>query len=44
MRYAKKIGARYWIRPGGLPTDYQNALSIVFSNETFSVFRFDAYR
>ncbi|MEE3331125.1 MAG: hypothetical protein VX246_09670 [Myxococcota bacterium] len=44
MRYAKEIGARYWIRPGGLPTDYQNTLSIVFSNETFSVFRFDAYR
>jgi hypothetical protein len=44
MRYAKSIGARYWVRPGGLPTSYRDSLSLVYSNDTFSVFRFDHYR
>jgi hypothetical protein len=44
MRYANSIDARYWVRPGGLPESYRNSLSMVFSNDTFSVFRFDQYR
>lgn len=44
MRYAEQIGARYWVRAGGLPESYRDALTMVFSNGTFSVFRFDHYR
>lgn len=44
MAYAETIQARYWIRPGGLPPSYQDALTLVFANDTFSVFRFERYR
>ena len=44
MAYAEAIQARYWIRPGGLPPSYQDALTLVFANDTFSVFRFERYR
>lgn len=44
MEYARSIGARYWIRPGGLPRRYQDTLTMVFANDTFSVFRFDGDR
>ena len=44
MEYARSIDARYWIRPGGLPRSYQNSLTQVFTNDSFSVFRFDRYR
>jgi len=44
MAYAKSIDARYWVRPGGLPRTFQSSLSLVFSNDTFSVFRFDRYQ
>jgi hypothetical protein len=44
MRYAESINARYWVRPGGLPESYRDSLSMVFANDTFSVFRFNRYR
>jgi len=44
MALAEQIGARYWVRPGGLPDAFRDALTPVFHNESFTVFRFDAYR
>ena len=44
MRYANSINADYWVRPGGLPEIYRNSLSMVFANDSFSVFQFNQYR